>query len=170
LSIVDVCLTLVQLCPKHGNALTWPSHLFSPKWRILINVKLAAFVISAVGLLAITLKQAGGIGDTLHEPSVLQGSERAWTIVCFFLLAAAGCSTFASNATDFQRNSSTANSPILGQVVGFPVSNFIVTLIGMIVASSSKRVYGEVSDNQFLAQGDLTILTNTSSGSSSGTH
>jgi NCS1 family nucleobase:cation symporter-1 len=34
--------------------------------------------------------------------------------------------------------------PVLGQVFGFPVSNFITTLFGMVVAASSQKVYGTI--------------------------
>jgi NCS1 family nucleobase:cation symporter-1 len=34
--------------------------------------------------------------------------------------------------------------PIFGQLFGFPMSNFVTTLCGMIVAASSQRIYGEV--------------------------
>ena len=50
------------------------------------------------------LSAAGGVGDTLTRKSTVHGSEKAWLIVRFTLLAAAGCSTFASNASDWQRN------------------------------------------------------------------
>lgn len=60
------------------------------------------------------------------------------------LTSTASCSTFASNAADWQRNAKRPNDPILGQILGFPISNFIVQVIGMLVASTSATVYGEV--------------------------
>ena len=75
-----------------------------PKWRLLINVKLIAYVLSSIGMLAMALNASGGVGDTLTRKSTVHGSEKAWLIVRFTLLAAAGCSTFASNASDWQRN------------------------------------------------------------------
>lgn len=50
----------------------------------------------------------------------------------------------ASNASDWQRNATKPNDPILGQFIGFPLSNFIVQVIGMLVASTSEVVYGKV--------------------------
>lgn len=41
----------------------------------------------------------------------------------FTLLAAASCSTFASNASDWQRNARKKNDPVLGQLFGFPLAN-----------------------------------------------
>ncbi|EIW67149.1 hypothetical protein TREMEDRAFT_57660 [Tremella mesenterica DSM 1558] len=112
-----------------------------PKFPWLIKGKLVAYFLSSVGMLAMALHAAGGVGDTLTAKATVHGSTKAWLIVRFTLLAAAGCSTFASNAADWQRNATKPNDPIFGQVFGFPMSNFITTLIGMIVAASSTRVY-----------------------------
>lgn len=94
-----------------------------PKWKLLIRLKLIAYVLSSVGMLAMALTAAGGVGDTLTAKSKVHGSEKAWLIVRFTLLAAAGCSTFASNASDWQRNATKRRDPIFGQIFGFPISN-----------------------------------------------
>lgn len=94
-----------------------------PKWRMLINLKLVAYFLSCVGMLAMALSASGGVGDTLTRKSTVHGSEKAWLIVRFTLLAAAGCSTFASNASDWQRNATKPRDPIFGQIFGFPMSN-----------------------------------------------
>ena len=75
-----------------------------PKWRILINIKLVAYILSTVGMLALALTQSGGVGNVLTQKATVHGSTRVWLIVRFTLLAAANCSTFASNASDWQRN------------------------------------------------------------------
>jgi len=75
-----------------------------PKWRILINIKLVAYILATAGMLALALTQAGGIGDVLTRKATVHGSTKAWLIVRFTLLSAANCSTFASNASDWQRN------------------------------------------------------------------
>ena len=110
-----------------------------PKWRLLIRLKLIAYVLSSVGMLALALKVAGGIGDTFTAPSQVHGSAKAWMIVQFTLLAAAGCSTFASNASDWQRNATKPRDPIIGQIVGFPLSN----------VSDDSEVMQSVTEEQF---------------------
>ncbi|KAL1411646.1 hypothetical protein Q8F55_002610 [Vanrija albida] len=115
-----------------------------PKWRILIYIKLVAYVISSCAMLAMALVHSGGVSKELREKPTTHGSERVWLIVRFTLLSAAGCSTFASNASDWQRNARKPNDPIFGQIFGFPMSNFIVSLFGCIVARSSEKTYGEV--------------------------
>lgn len=80
------------------------SFMAIPKWPILIKVKLVAYFLSCVGMLAMALTASGGVGDTLTAPSTVHGSDKAWLIVRFLLLATASCATFVSNAADWQRN------------------------------------------------------------------
>lgn len=130
-----------------------------PKWRILINIKLVAYILSTVGMLALALTQSGGVGNVLTQKATVHGSTRVWLIVRFTLLAAANCSTFASNASDWQRNATKRTDPILGQIFGFPFANFIVTLCGMIVAATSRSVYGQIIWNP-LTYLDLILTDN----------
>ena len=75
-----------------------------PKWRLLIDLKLVAYFLSCIGMLAMALHTSGGVGDTLTRKCAVGGNEKAWWMVRFTLLAAVGCSTFASNSSDWQRN------------------------------------------------------------------
>ncbi|KAI9155648.1 permease [Paramyrothecium foliicola] len=121
-----------------------------PKMKKLVYVKLIVFVISAIAMLAWVVTLAGGVGVVVNQPSKIHGSEKAWTIVKFLFLGLASCSTFISNAADFQRYARRPNDTILGQVVGFPISNFIVSLVGTIVAASSKSILGELEWNPIM--------------------
>ncbi|AFR98733.1 uridine permease [Cryptococcus neoformans C23] len=137
-------MTSAQMC---GFFLFWfftgcALFLSVPKWKILIHAKLIAYFLSCVGMLALALTTSKGVGNTLTAGPTAHGSERAWLIVRFTLLSAAGCSTFASNASDWQRNATHKRDPIFGQIFGFPMSNFITTLCGLIVAASSEKAYG----------------------------
>ena len=139
------------------------------RWSILVYAKIVIFTLSAAGelsflslnwprcrcrirthpslapgMIALGVSAAGGVGPVVSEPSKVHGSEKAWLIIRFILTSAASCSTFASNASDWQRNARRPNDPILGQLIGFPLSNFIVQSIGMLIASTSAGVYGEV--------------------------
>lgn len=100
-----------------------PLFLSVRKWPILIKVKLVAYFLSCIGMLALSLVAADGVGDTLTRKGSVSGSARAWLIVRFTLLATASCATFASNAADWMRNSTKPRDPIIGQVFGFPLSN-----------------------------------------------
>lgn len=115
-----------------------------PKMRGLVYAKLIIFVISAIAMCAWTLTLAGGVGPVAHQKGTATGSKRVWLIVRFFLLGAANCATFASNAADFQRYAKKPNDVIIGNVIGFPLANLIVALVGNLVGSSSQIVFGEL--------------------------
>jgi NCS1 family nucleobase:cation symporter-1 len=91
--------------------------------RGLVYAKLIVFIISAIAMCAWTLTLAGGIGEVARQPGTAHGSTKAWLIVRFLLLGAASCATFASNAADFQRYATKPNDVLLGNLVGFPLSN-----------------------------------------------
>jgi NCS1 family nucleobase:cation symporter-1 len=100
-----------------------PLTLSIRQWPILIKIKLVAYFLSCIGMLALALTASDGVGDTLTKKGAAQGSERVWLIVRFTLLATASCATFASNAADWQRNATKTKDPIFGQIFGFPMSN-----------------------------------------------
>jgi nucleobase:cation symporter-1, NCS1 family len=124
----------------------------------LVYAKLIVFIISAISMCAWTLTKAGGIGEVARQPGTATGSERTWLLIRFFLLGAANCATFASNAADFQRYATKPNDVILGNLLGFPISNvspstplrksiannpqLIVSIVGNLVAASSVKVTG----------------------------
>jgi len=105
---------------------------------------------SAVAMLAWTLTLAGGPGPVLSQGSRVHGSEKAWLIVRFVWLFAANCATFASNAADFQRYAQKPNDVILGNLVGFPVADVSVAIVGNIVASTSTVIFGELEWNPIM--------------------
>ncbi|RMZ86013.1 hypothetical protein DV737_g184, partial [Chaetothyriales sp. CBS 132003] len=115
-----------------------------PKMRLLVYLKLVAFIISATAMLGWTLKKAGGLGPVARQGSTVHGSEKTWLILRFLMLSAANCATFASNASDFQRYAPRPNDVILGNTFGFTLSNTLVSLIGNIVCSTSQVVLGEL--------------------------
>jgi NCS1 family nucleobase:cation symporter-1 len=112
--------------------------------KVYIYVKLAVFIASAIAMLAWCLTLAGGAGEVINMPSTIQGTKKAWTLVQFLFLGTASCATFISNAADLQRHARKPNDTILGQVIGFPISNFIVSLVGAFIAASSQKIFGQV--------------------------
>ncbi|TVY68695.1 Uridine permease, partial [Lachnellula suecica] len=130
-----------------GFAIFWVSTCFFlvipvPKMKGLVYAKLIVFVISAIAMCAWTITKAGGIGEVARQPGTAKGSERTWLLIRFFFLGAANCATFASNAADFQRYATKPNDVILGNLLGFPISNLIVSIVGNLVAASSVKQTG----------------------------
>ena len=95
-------------------------------------------------MLAWTLTLAGGAGPVLRQRSKVHGSEKSWLLVKFIWLFAANCATFASNAADFQRYASRPNDVILGNLIGFPLADMSVAIVGNVVASTSTVIFGEL--------------------------
>ncbi|KEF56084.1 uncharacterized protein A1O9_07665 [Exophiala aquamarina CBS 119918] len=114
-----------------------------PKMRILIYIKLVVYIVSAAAMLGWTLTLAGGPGPVLSQPSRVHGSEKGWLIVKFIFISMGGSATFASNAADFQRYAKKPSDVILGNIVGYPLADFLVNIVGNIVASSSVLIFGE---------------------------
>lgn len=108
-----------------------------PKMRSLVYIKLIVFIISAVFILVWCVTRVGGFGSVIHQPGAAKGSERSWLIVRFLVLNAANVATFAANAADFQRYTVRKNDVLLGNLIGFPLSNLIVALVGNLVCASS---------------------------------
>lgn len=107
-------------------------------------------------MIALTVVEAGGTaGPAVTRGGTVQGTERAWLLTRFVLTSAASCSTFASNAADWQRNAIKPSDPILGQIIGFPLSNMIVSIVGLIVASTSEVVTGTIQWNPVLYLDDI---------------
>lgn len=136
-------MTSAQMC---GFFLFWfftgcALFLSVPKWKLLIHAKLVAYFLSCVGMLALALTTSKGVGNTLTAGPTVHGSERAWLIVRFTLLSAAGCSTFASNASDWQRNATHRRDPIFGQIFGFPMSNVCRFLFTPLPSSLPTKPY-----------------------------
>ncbi|KAM0271897.1 hypothetical protein ACHAQH_008921 [Verticillium albo-atrum] len=59
------------------------------------------------------------------------------------MLGAANCTTFASNAADFQRYAQKKSDVLIDNLFGFPIANLIVGMFGNLVCASSQRIFGE---------------------------
>jgi NCS1 family nucleobase:cation symporter-1 len=129
-----------------------------PKMRGLVYAKVFVFFICAIAMLAWTVTKAGGLGPVVHQGSTVHGSERNWLIFRFIMLGAANCATFASNAADFQRYATKNTDVILGNLAGFPVSNFIVAIFGNIVCASGQVIFGKIVWNPITLLDDLLIM------------
>ncbi|TVY53643.1 putative permease [Lachnellula cervina] len=111
-----------------------------PKMKGLVYAKLIVFIVSAIAMCIWTIVKAGGLGEVVRRPGTATGSERTWLLVRFFFLGAANCATFASNAADFQRYATRPEDVIPGNLIGFPLSNLIVSIVGNLVAASSFNI------------------------------
>jgi len=110
----------------------------------LVHIKVVVYFTATIAFMAWALALSGNPRETLNQPSVIQGTEKSWTILKFFFLGLASCGTFISNASDLQRYARMPNDVILGQVFSFPISNTLVGVFGNVIAACSKSIFGEV--------------------------
>lgn len=122
-----------------------------PKMRGLVYTKLVVYIASAVAMLAWCLTLAGGIGPVASQRSTVHGSAKTWLIIRFLFLGMANCATFASNAADFQRYAQRPNDVLIGNIIGFPISNLLVAIVGNIVGASTQVIFGELVWNPLTA-------------------
>lgn len=115
-----------------------------PKMKPLVYAKLIVFIISAIAMLGWTVGKAGGLGPIARQGSTVYGAEKTWLVLRFLMLGAANCATFASNAPDFQRYARKPFDVIRGNLIGFPIANFIVALVGNLGCASSQVIYGKL--------------------------
>jgi NCS1 family nucleobase:cation symporter-1 len=112
--------------------------------KSLVYAKVVVYFAGVVAMLAWTVSLAGGSSKFLHMPSTVHGTEKSYLILKFFWLGLASCGTFVSNAADLQRYARKPNDVLIGQLVSFPLSNLLVAILGNVIASSSKAIFGEV--------------------------
>ncbi|KZT30170.1 NCS1 nucleoside transporter [Neolentinus lepideus HHB14362 ss-1] len=119
-------------------------HIEIPKLKWYIYIKLVFFVMSCIGMLAWTVKEAGGIGPVARQGSTVHGIAKSWIIAQYIWIYCANCATYASNAADFMRYAKKPNNAFWPQLIGFPLSTLLVGLLGNIVGSTSQVIFGDL--------------------------
>lgn len=112
--------------------------------KSLVYAKVVVYFAGTIAMLAWTVSLAGGSSQFLHMPSTVHGTEKSYLILKFFWLGLASCGTFVSNAADLQRYARKPNDVLIGQIISFPISSLLVAVLGNVIASASKAIYGEV--------------------------
>ncbi|KAJ5561407.1 hypothetical protein N7535_004126 [Penicillium sp. DV-2018c] len=115
-----------------------------PKMRNLVYIKVIIYFAAAFAMVAWTVSLAGGSLKTLNAPSEVKGTEKSYLIFKFVFLGLATSGTFISNAADLQRYTRKPNDVLIGQLISFPVSNFLIAVLGNLIASASKVIFGEI--------------------------
>lgn len=112
--------------------------------RMYVYIKVGIFYAAAIAMLVWTVSLAGGSTHSLSPSSKIKGPEKSWMILKFIFLGTAACGTFIANAADLQRYARRPNDVLWGQVISFPVSNLLVSVMGCVIAAASESVFGEV--------------------------
>ncbi|KZT23694.1 hypothetical protein NEOLEDRAFT_1136186 [Neolentinus lepideus HHB14362 ss-1] len=128
-----------------GYAVFWTMttsflHIKIPKLKWYIYVKLVFFVMSCIGMLTWTVKEAGGIGPIAQQGSTVHGIINTSGATA----RTTNCATYASNAADFMRYAKKPNNAFWPQLIGFPLSTLLAGLVGNIVGSTSQTIFGNL--------------------------
>ncbi|EOO03181.1 putative uridine permease protein [Phaeoacremonium minimum UCRPA7] len=142
-------------------------HIKIPKLKPYMYTKLVLFFACAIALLAWALAQAGGIGPVARQGSTISGSTKSWAVAQYVFIYCANGATYATNAADFLRYAKKPKDAFWPQLIGFPLSTFIIGLIGNLIVSSSVITQGELVWNPVDLM-DMMLTKNYSSGTRAG--
>jgi NCS1 family nucleobase:cation symporter-1 len=129
-----------------------------PRMKNLVYVKTTVFFLATIAYVVWIMQVGGNNSSMINQPSVSSGSSKKWLIIKFFFLGIAQCGTFIANAADLQRYARKPNDVLIGQIVGFPLSNCLVGVLGNLIAVATTPALGAFEWNP------LTTLDNLMAG------
>lgn len=116
-----------------------PTH----KLRKLFLVKTVLVPPTALAMVIYLSVKAGGGTSLFHQPATVHGTTRAWLWLSNLTSVIGGFSTLAVNIPDFSRFAKTPGAQVW-QLPFIPIFKIIVAIFGVVGASASKRLYGQV--------------------------
>ncbi|KAL7417227.1 allantoin permease [Mrakia frigida] len=111
------------------------------KMRYLFMFKSFIVIIAAFAMLGWSIKKAGGSGPIFATASSLTGTKKAWAWVSILNAAISGKTTLAINNPDLSRYARRVNDQYW-QVLFITVTYGCLSLVGIVIASASKVIYG----------------------------
>jgi NCS1 family nucleobase:cation symporter-1 len=129
-----------------------------PRMKNLVYVKTTVFFLATIAYVVWIMQVGGNNSSMINQPSVSSGSSKKWLIIKFFFLGIAQCGTFIANAADLQRYARKPKDVLIGQIVGFPLSNCLVGVLGNLIAVATTPALGSFEWNP------LTTLDNLMAG------
>ncbi|EEQ41460.1 NCS1 nucleoside transporter family protein [Clavispora lusitaniae] len=117
-------------------------YLKPQKLRHLFTMKAIVSPACGIALLIWTIKRAGGIGPVVHQKTSVSGSTHAWAFINSTMNCIANFATLTLNAPDFSRLAKTRHSSSWTQAISIPLSFALTAIIGILVSSASKVMYG----------------------------
>ncbi|GAA6020293.1 hypothetical protein JCM11491_005320 [Sporobolomyces phaffii] len=111
--------------------------------RHFFTAKAVLAPICGFALLGWCLGKAGGAGDLLRAPPTLKGSALGWVFVANLMSCLGNMATLVTNATDFASRARRPSDVVLPNLIALPVCFSLVSLVGIIIASSTEAIFGE---------------------------
>ncbi|ODQ50371.1 hypothetical protein SAICODRAFT_37181 [Saitoella complicata NRRL Y-17804] len=113
------------------------------KIRTLFTIKSIAVPPACIGFWIWALVRSGGSG-AFQFKNTASGSTLAWAILAALNNGMGYASATLVNQPDLSRYARNPREALMGQLIGYPLSNIIVGFLGLCVASASANIYGAV--------------------------
>ncbi|KZT04504.1 uncharacterized protein LAESUDRAFT_657714 [Laetiporus sulphureus 93-53] len=120
-------------------AIWFPIH----KIRHLFTVKAIVAPTAGITFFIWCIVKAHGVGPIVHQPATIHGSALGWAMVKSLMSCISNMATLVTNAPDFASRSRKPSDALLPQLFSVPITFSIVSFLGIIVSSSSEKLFGE---------------------------
>lgn len=112
--------------------------------RFFFNFKSVVVPIAAIAFFAWSIVEAKGLGPIVHQPAKLKGSVFGWQFVASLMSCVSNMATLALNIPDLSRMAKSKRSVTWSQLLAIPLTFSLTSFLGIIIASSSTVIYGEL--------------------------
>ena len=114
------------------------------KIRLFFNFKSVVVPIAAIAFFVWSVVDAKGLGPIIHQPATLKGSAFGWQFVASLMSCISNMATLVLNIPDLSRMAKDKKSVTWSQILAIPLTFSITSFFGIIIASSSHVIYGEL--------------------------
>lgn len=114
------------------------------KIRLFFNFKSIVVPIAAIAFFVWSIVDAKGLGPIIHQPAKLTGSKFGWQFMASLMSCISNMATLVLNIPDLSRMAKDKKSVKWSQILAVPLTFSITSFLGIIIASSSHVIYGEL--------------------------
>ncbi|SNX85339.1 probable uracil permease [Melanopsichium pennsylvanicum] len=114
------------------------------KIRLFFNFKSIVVPIAAIAFFVWSIVDAKGLGPIIHQPATLKGSKFGWQFMASLMSCISNMATLVLNIPDLSRMAKDKKSVKWSQLLAIPLTFSITSFLGIIIASSSHVIYGEL--------------------------
>lgn len=114
------------------------------KVRWFFYVKSVVVPIAAFAFFGWSIADAHGLGPIVRTPASVSGSVYGWGFVSSLMSCISNMATLAVNIPDLARLAKSKRSVTWSQLLAVPLTFSITSFLGIIIASSSQVIYGEL--------------------------
>ncbi|ORY84681.1 NCS1 nucleoside transporter family [Leucosporidium creatinivorum] len=111
--------------------------------RHFFTLKAIVAPLAGFGLFGWCIHSAGGAGDLLRAPATISGSTLGWVFVANLMSGISNMATLITNAVDFASRANQPRNVVLPQLIALPFTFSIVSLFGILIASTTVTLFGE---------------------------